>query len=65
MTDRSSKEGKGLMARYNGLDPEKFVRIREAAIALIYERGEEKVLPSVKKQHIDKKKSAPNDRKQP
>ena len=36
-------EGKGLMARYNGLDPEKFVRIREAAIALIYERGEEKV----------------------
>ena len=53
------------MARYNGLDPEKFVRIREAAIALIYERGEEKVLPSVKKQHIDKKKSAPNDRKQP
>lgn len=37
------KGGDGLMARYSGLDPQKYIRIREAAIELIYERGEEKV----------------------
>lgn len=32
-----------LMARYSGLDPQKYIRIRDAAIALFYERGEAKV----------------------
>ena len=31
------------MARYSGLDPQKYIRIRDAAIALFYERGEAKV----------------------
>ena len=31
------------MARYSGLDPQKYARIRDAAIALFYERGEDKV----------------------